>query len=222
MRIWLVYMTITYSEWWVIKLTKLELQASSRYSYNNNNNNRYKPRTKSSEGTPVETSNCPLCSEGRVPRICRPLLRDFFWKLVICFAVGADILKIYFVFYSALRWSTTQPNGPRANDGISGAGARNFFSGRGVWPGFPKCGACELIFASEKGGLWTEISKFGGLRTENFPGLWTKIWLRLSRLKFPNFLKRRGSCELTLLLEVRPLRTTGETWKVGFRKFPFW
>ena len=27
------------------------------------------------------------------------------------------------------------------------------FSGRGVRPGFPKCGACELIFASEKGGL---------------------------------------------------------------------
>ena len=28
-----------------------------------------------------------------------------------------------------------------------------FFSGRGVRPGFPKCGACELTFASEKGGL---------------------------------------------------------------------
>ena len=32
-------------------------------------------------------------------------------------------------------------------------GALNFFSGRGVRPGFPKCGACELTFASEKGGL---------------------------------------------------------------------
>ena len=32
-------------------------------------------------------------------------------------------------------------------------GALNFFSGRGVWPGFPKCGACELIPASERGGL---------------------------------------------------------------------
>ena len=31
-------------------------------------------------------------------------------------------------------------------------GALNFFSGRGVWPRFLKCGACELIFASEKGG----------------------------------------------------------------------
>ena len=30
-------------------------------------------------------------------------------------------------------------------------------------PGFPKCGACELIFASEKGGGACElkISKFG-------------------------------------------------------------
>ena len=34
-----------------------------------------------------------------------------------------------------------------------GGGALNFFSGRGVRPGFPKCGACELTFASEKGGL---------------------------------------------------------------------
>ena len=34
-----------------------------------------------------------------------------------------------------------------------GGGALNFFPGRGVRPGFPKCGACELTFASEKGGL---------------------------------------------------------------------
>ena len=51
-------------------------------------------------------------------------------------------------------------------------GALNFFSGRGVRPGFPKCGACELTFAAEKGGLvsWKfpnlgacelKISKFG-------------------------------------------------------------
>ena len=32
-------------------------------------------------------------------------------------------------------------------------GALNFFSGSGVRLGFPKCGACELIFASEKWGL---------------------------------------------------------------------
>ena len=73
-----------------------------------------------------------------------------------------------------------------------GGGALNFFLGRGVRPGFPKCGACELTFASEKGGLWAEnfqiwglvswkfpnlgacelkISKFGGLWAENF-----QIW----------------------------------------------
>ena len=34
-----------------------------------------------------------------------------------------------------------------------GGGGTQLFSGRGVRPGFPKCGACELIFASEKGGL---------------------------------------------------------------------
>ena len=36
-------------------------------------------------------------------------------------------------------------------------GALNLFSGRGVRPGFPKCGACELIFASETRGLWAKI-----------------------------------------------------------------
>ena len=39
-----------------------------------------------------------------------------------------------------------------ASTGLLG-GALNFFSGRGVRPGFPKYGACELAFASEKGGL---------------------------------------------------------------------
>ena len=32
-------------------------------------------------------------------------------------------------------------------------GHSTFFSVRGVRPGFLKCGACELTFASEKGGL---------------------------------------------------------------------
>ena len=42
-------------------------------------------------------------------------------------------------------------------------GALNFSSGRGVRPGFPKCGACKLTFASEKGACEQKISKFGGL-----------------------------------------------------------
>ena len=90
-------------------------------------------------------------------------------------------------------------------------GALNFFSGRGVQPGFPKCEACELIFTSEKGGLWTENFQIWGLVSSKFPNLgacelkfgWK---LRLERLKFPNFLKR-GSCELTLLLEMGLLQT---------------
>ena len=32
-------------------------------------------------------------------------------------------------------------------------GGTQLFSGRGVRPRFLKCGACELTFASEKGGL---------------------------------------------------------------------
>ena len=50
-------------------------------------------------------------------------------------------------------------------------GGLNFFLGRGVRPGFPKCGACELIFASEKGGLWTENFQIWGLVNWKFPNL---------------------------------------------------
>ena len=112
-----------------------------------------------------------------------------------------------------------------------GGGALNFFSGRGVRPGFPKCGACELTFASEKGACERKISKFRGLWGENFQ-IWGLVrwkfpnlavcelkfrWkLRLLRLKFSNFLKR-GSCELTLLLEMGPLRAAGEAWKGGLQ-----
>ena len=100
-------------------------------------------------------------------------------------------------------------------------GALNFFSGRGVRPGFPKCGACELTFASEKGGLWAENFQIWGLVSWKFPNLGACelkfVWkLRLLRQKFPNFLKR-GSCELTLLLEMGPLRAAGEAWKGGLQ-----
>ena len=102
-----------------------------------------------------------------------------------------------------------------------GGGTQLFFSGRGVRPGFPKCGTCELTFASEKGGLWAENFQIWGLVSGKFPNLgacelkfgWK---LRLYRLKFPNFLKR-GSCELTLLLKMGPLRAAGEAWKGGLQ-----
>ena len=110
-------------------------------------------------------------------------------------------------------------------------GGTQLLSGRGVRPGFPKCGACELIFASEKGGLWTENFQIWGLvnwkfqnlgacelKISKFGGLWTKIWvkLRLQRLKFPNFLKR-GSCELTLCLKWDPCELQERREKGVFR-----
>ena len=52
-----------------------------------------------------------------------------------------------------------------------GGGALNFLSGRGVRPGFPKCGACERQFASEKGGLLAENFKIWGLVSGKFPKL---------------------------------------------------
>ena len=102
-----------------------------------------------------------------------------------------------------------------------GGGALNSFSGRGVRPRFPKCGACELTFASEKGGLWAEKFWIWGLLNWKFPNLGAcelkfRWKLRLLRLKFLNFLKR-GSCELTLLLEMGPLWAAGEAWKGGLQ-----
>ena len=57
-----------------------------------------------------------------------------------------------------------------------GGGGTQLFSGRGVWPGFPKWGACELILASEKGACELKISKFGAceLKISQFEGLWAK------------------------------------------------
>ena len=75
-------------------------------------------------------------------------------------------------------------------------GALNFISGRGVRPGFPKCGACELTFASEKGGLWVENFQIWGLVSWKFPnlgacelkiskfgGLWAKIWVEIEAVE---------------------------------------
>ena len=92
---------------------------------------------------------------------------------------------------------------------------------RGLVSGkFPNLGACERKI-SKFGGLWAENFQILGLVSWKFPNLgacelkfgWK---LRLLRLKFPNFLKR-GSCELTLLLEMGPLRAAGEAWKGGLQ-----
>ena len=110
-------------------------------------------------------------------------------------------------------------------------GALNLFSGRGVRHGFPKCGACELTFASEKAGLWAENFQIWGLVSGKFPnlgacelkiskfgGLWAKIWVKIEAVeaKISKF-SQKGSCELTLLLEMGPLRAAGEAWKGGLQ-----
>ena len=46
-----------------------------------------------------------------------------------------------------------QENSFNTNVLVPGGGGTQLFSGSGVRPGFPKCEACELTFASEKGGL---------------------------------------------------------------------
>ena len=79
---------------------------------------------------------------------------------------------------------------------ISPLGGTQLFSGRGVRPGFPKCGACELTFASEKGGLWAENFQIWWLVSWKFPklaacelknskfgDLWAKIWVKIDAVE---------------------------------------
>ena len=85
---------------------------------------------------------------------------------------------------------------PRSVVKVGPGGALNFFSGRGVRPGFPKFGACELTFASEKGGLWAKKFQIWGLVSWKFPnlgacelkiskfgGLWAKIWVKIEAVE---------------------------------------
>ena len=93
---------------------------------------------------------------------------------------------------STSAYNEVNVNSNELNEQDRGGGGHSTFSGRGVWPGFLKCGACELIFASEKGACELKISKFGGLRA--------KIWLKIEAVeaKMSKF-SQKGSCELTLL-----------------------
>ena len=69
-----------------------------------------------------------------------------------------------------------------------GEGELNFFSCKGVRPGFPKCGPCELIFASERTVLWTKILIWG---------LRAKIWAKIDAVeaKISQFFSKGGFCE---------------------------
>ena len=73
-----------------------------------------------------------------------------------------------------------------------GGGELTFFSGRGVRPGFPKCGVCELIFASDReGACELKISKLGacGLKVSKFRGLWTENISKFGGLKAKSWAK---------------------------------
>ena len=65
-------------------------------------------------------------------------------------------------------------------------GARNFFQVGVCGLDFRKCRACELIFASEKGGLRTENFQIWGLvswKKSKFGGLWAKIWVKIEAVE---------------------------------------
>ena len=83
-------------------------------------------------------------------------------------------------YTQAIRFQEVQPWGG------GGGGTLNLFSGRGVRPEFPKCGAFELIFASEMGLVKWKFPNLGDLWTEN-----VQIWGFVC-WNFPNL----GACEL--------------------------
>ena len=91
-------------------------------------------------------------------------------------------------------------------------GALNFFfSGRGVRPGFSKCGACELIFAFEKGGglvNW-KFPNLGAceLKMFKFGGLWANIWVKIEAVE----------AEISKFSQKGVLWTTWEAWKGGLQ-----
>ena len=72
-----------------------------------------------------------------------------------------------------------------------------------------KEGACELKI-SRGLSLWAENFQIWGLRA--------KIWAKIEAIeaKISKF-SHKGSCELTLLVEMGPLQTTGEAWKGGLQ-----
>ena len=129
-------------------------------------------------------------------------------------------------------WGTPERTGTswEVKNGPPGGTQLFFFQVVMCGPNFRSVGLANWYLPLKRGACELKISKFGGLWTENFQ-IWGLVswkfpfgacelkfrWeLRLLRLKFPNFLKR-GSCELSLLLEMWPLRTTGEGWKGVFR-----
>ena len=83
-------------------------------------------------------------------------------------------------------------------------GELNFFSGRGVWPGFLKCGACKLIISSERGSYELKMSKFEGFR----PKLLAKIEVSSPYLlsSFERLCKRRKYEEVDVNTKTLPLK----------------
>ena len=123
----------------------------------------------------------------------RSIIRDIIRSIILIFC------SIYVVYLaSAIIVDTRTASGciSRTTSFFPGGGSLNFFSGRGVRPGFPKYGACELTIASEKGGLWAENFQIWGLVSWKFSNLgaceleiskfgclWTKIWAKIEAVE---------------------------------------
>ena len=116
-------------------------------------------------------------------------------SFLLCMTYHADITLTYFCIYNEFVTPILKTFVFLSRYPIPGR-ALNFFSGRGVRPGFPKCGACELTFASEKGGLWAENFQLWGLVSWKFPnlgacelkiskfgGLRAKIWIKIEAVE---------------------------------------
>ena len=74
----------------------------------------------------------------------------------------------------------------KSNIHYTPGGGTQLFSGRGVRPGFPKCGACETDICLWKGGLVSgKFPNLGAceLKISKFGGLWAKIWVKIEAVE---------------------------------------
>ena len=109
----------------------------------------------------------------------------------------AEIIGIY-ISHGSSDVPYTKEHGSKTNEVTdldecrSGGGHSTFFQVGVCGPDFRSVGACELILASEKRGLWAENFQIWGLVNWKFPnsgacelkiskfgGLWAEIWVKI-------------------------------------------
>ena len=127
---------------------------------------------------------CATNSTSQDIQVC---CRCEFYIMLLCIILpDLDVLKIALLKIISGVWWCAIALVCFKRQGLTPGGHSTFFSGRGVRPGFPKCGACELTFDSEKGGLVSgKFQNLGAceLKISKFGGLWAKIWVKIEAVE---------------------------------------